>query len=144
MCRNEVLPLCPKGHQRLAAVQAVFVLVLGYAGVTQKPISRLVIAKRSGLLGTGRDFDRAGCFKINAALGRSLMTSFLPFATPVHCTVVQRRIVLSGVAAPISGRIQVMRKACSNAGDCMAKFGPLEKLDGCLLHSPSQDWPPKA
>ena len=63
------------------------------------------------------------------------MTSFLPFARQVHCPVAEKAVVVSGVGAPISGQVQVMCKACSNSGECLPKFGALEKIDGCLLHT---------
>jgi len=56
------------------------------------------------------------------------------------CPVVGRTVVVSGIAVPLHNGSEIVRKACSNSGECIVKHESLEKIPDCLLHSLKPPW----
>jgi len=49
--------------------------------------------------------------------------------------VVGKTVVVSAIEVPTKNGSEIVRKACSNSGECIAKHESLEKIPGCcLLH----------
>jgi hypothetical protein len=58
-----------------------------------------------------------------------------PFAYPVDCPVVQTHVIVSGIRVSLGPVSVTTAKICSNVGECIAKYGAIERIQGCLLHT---------
>ena len=63
------------------------------------------------------------------------MAAFHPIACPTTGPVVGKTVVVSAIEVPTKNGSEIVRKVCSNSGECIAKHESLEKIPGCcLLH----------
>ena len=58
-----------------------------------------------------------------------------PFSHSAQCPVVQKQVVTSGTRVSLGSESQIVSKSCSNVARCLEKYGSLESLPACLLHT---------
>jgi hypothetical protein len=58
-----------------------------------------------------------------------------PFARPVECPVVQMHVILSGIRVSLGSESVTTAKMCSNLEHCVLKYGAIDGIQGCLLHT---------
>jgi len=58
-----------------------------------------------------------------------------PFALPVECPVVQMHVIVSGIRVSLGSESVTTAKNCSNVEHCIVKYGAIERIQGCLLHT---------
>jgi hypothetical protein len=57
------------------------------------------------------------------------------FSKVQHCPVVSKTVTLTGVRVSMpSAPTAVAHKSCSNIEVCLRERGPIEQIEGCLLH----------
>jgi hypothetical protein len=54
---------------------------------------------------------------------------------PIQCPVVQMHVIVSGIRVSLGSESVTTAKMCSNVEQCIATYGAIDGIRGCLLHN---------